>query len=62
LPERLQHRARELGQLVEQQHTGSAGVLRGIPTIGRGCSGAIRGTNPLARSSRGSHDARNRKV
>jgi hypothetical protein len=40
----------------ETDSTGSAGVLRGIPTIGRGCSGAIHGTNPvsalLARESR----------
>lgn len=54
----LEHEDREkIARIVgETDSTGSAGVLRGIPAIGRGCGGAIRGTNPvsalLARESR----------
>ena len=31
----------------DQLPTGSAGILRGIPAIGKGCPGHIRNTDPL---------------
>jgi len=31
----------------DQLPTGSAGILRGIPAIGKGCPGHIRDTDPI---------------
>jgi hypothetical protein len=38
----------------EDQHTGSAGRLRGIPAIGPNCPGHIRDTDPGGRLLRNS--------